>query len=64
VPVRTDPSLELGTPAILFTLPERSTWGDFAVSADGTRFLAIVSDVRASEQPLTVVLNWPAEIGR
>lgn len=61
VPVRTEPLLELGTPAILFSLPERSTWVDFAVSADGKRFLSIVSDVRGSEQPLTVVLNWPAE---
>jgi hypothetical protein len=57
VPVRTGPSLELGTPAILFTLPEGQTWRDFAVSADSRRFLSIVSDVRASEQPLTVVIG-------
>jgi Tol biopolymer transport system component len=60
VPVRTQPSLEVGTPGPLFVLPERPPWGDFAVSPDGTRFLSVVHDVRGSEQPLTVVLDWPA----
>jgi serine/threonine protein kinase len=64
VPVRTEPSIELGTPTTLFALPDRPAWGDFAVSPDGKRFLAVVSDVIASEQPLTVVLNWPAAIAR
>jgi hypothetical protein len=64
VPVRTKPSIEVGTPVALFALPDRPAWGDFAVSADGERFLSIVSSVRAGEQPLTVVLNWPAETGR
>ena len=59
VSVRTDPSLQLGTPATLFVLPERPLWGDFAVSPDGKRFLSTVYDVRGNEQPLSVVLNWP-----
>jgi len=64
VPVRTEPSLELGTPATLFVLPERPRWGEFAVSRDGKRFLSIVFDVLGGEQPVTVVLDWPAEVGR
>jgi dipeptidyl aminopeptidase/acylaminoacyl peptidase len=62
VPARAEPSLELGTPVTLFVVRE-PLWGDFAVSPDGKRFLSIVFDVRGNEQPLTVVLNWPAEIG-
>jgi Tol biopolymer transport system component len=64
LPVRTTPALQFGAPAAILSLPARATWSDFAVSADGTRFLTIVSDVRGSEQPLTVVLNWPAGTGR
>jgi serine/threonine protein kinase/Tol biopolymer transport system component len=64
VPVRAGPSLELGTPATLFALPERPAWGDFAVHPDGRRFLSVVFEVRGTEQPLTVVLDWPAEVGR
>jgi hypothetical protein len=64
VPVRTSPSLDVGVPATLFALPERQMWDDFAVSVDGKRFLSAVNDVRGNEQPLTIVLNWPAEIER
>jgi Tol biopolymer transport system component len=63
VPVRTAPSLELGTPVTLFTL-KGPAWNGFDVSADGKRFLAVVPEVVANEQPLTVVLNWTAEIVR
>ena len=35
--------------------------GSFEVSPDGTQFLAIVSEVVASRQPVTVVVNWIAE---
>ena len=62
VPVRTKPSLELGTPATLFAVPERASWGDFAVSVDGQRFLSISLDSRGDEQPFTVVLNWSEEL--
>jgi hypothetical protein len=64
VAVRTTPSLELGKPMPLFVLPGRRVWKDYDVAADGGRFLAIVTDVRGDEQPLTVVLNWTAEAGR
>ena len=63
VPVRTTPILEVGTPAPLFALQGR-TWVDFAVSADGKRFLAVVPQAFAGEQPLTVILNWTAEVRR
>jgi Tol biopolymer transport system component len=64
VPIRTTPVLELGTPATLFAVSKRASWGDFAVSPDGQRFLSISSESRGSEQPSTVVLNWPAETAR
>lgn len=63
VPVRTTTTLEVGAPVPLFTFQGRA-WSDFAVSADGKRFLAVVPQVFAGEQPLTVILNWTAEIRR
>ena len=63
VPVRTTPTLEVGTPVPLFTLQGRA-WSDFAVSGDGKRFLAVVPQAFAGEQPLTVILNWTAEVRR
>jgi len=63
VPVRTKPTLEVGTPVPLFTFQGRA-WTDFAVSADGKRFLAVVPQAFAGEQPLTVILNWTAEVRR
>ena len=46
------------------SLSERASWGDFAVSPDGRRLLSISYESRGSEQPITVVLNWPAETAR
>jgi Tol biopolymer transport system component len=63
VPVRTSAKLEVGTPVTLFAL-KVPAWTSFDVSADGKRFLAVVPEVVANEQPLTVVLNWTAEIPR
>ena len=63
VPVRTTPKLEVGSPAPLFALQGR-TWADFAVAADGKRFLAVVPQAFAGEQPLTVILNWTSEVRR
>jgi Tol biopolymer transport system component len=58
VPVRTTPSLQVGRPTSLFGLVGGAQrWAGFEVLPDG-RFLAIVSEIVASEQPLTVVLNW------
>jgi Tol biopolymer transport system component len=64
VPVRTTPSIELGKPETLFVVPDRAAWGDFAISADGQQFLSISSESRGYDQPLTIVLDWPAAIAR
>ena len=60
-PIRTTPSLELGTPVTLFRMDPKRRWDDFDVSADGRRFLAIVSQTRGAEQPVNVIANWTAE---
>ena len=60
VPISTTPTLEVGTPRLLFNIPRR--WYDYDISsADGT-IVAIVPQLVAREQPLTVVLNWKEEI--
>jgi len=64
VPVRTTPALAVGVPAALFSLPGRRVWKDYDLSLDGTRFLAIVTDVLGDEQPMTVVLNAFSEVAR
>ncbi len=63
VPVSTSPSLRTGPPKPLFTFSGRR-WFGFALSGDGKRFLAVVPDVSADEQPMTVVLNWTAALPR
>jgi hypothetical protein len=72
VSVRTTPSLVLGTPQALFPVKGGTVWSDpkgnaawtdFDVSLDGKRFLAAIPQA-ANQQPLTVVLNWPAEVRR
>jgi hypothetical protein len=37
---------------------------DFAVAADSKRFLAVVPQAFAGEQPLTVFRPWTAEVRR
>jgi hypothetical protein len=64
------PSLELGRPHRLF---EHATFmnvqpaptpdgNDFAVSADGHRLLLDVLDEKATQSPITVVVNWMATL--
>jgi eukaryotic-like serine/threonine-protein kinase len=60
VPIRTSPSLQVGAPAVLFSLPSEG-WTAFDVSADG-RFLAAVKQFSYAKAPLTVVVNWTSEI--
>jgi len=62
VPVRTSPSLELGTPTALFALS--ADWKGFDIAPDGKRFLAIVPKIVADELPLNVLVNWTSEAGR
>ncbi len=62
VPVRTSPSLELGTPTALFTLKGKKVWPAFEVAPDGKRFLAVVPEIIADELPLNVMANWSAAL--
>ena len=61
LPVRTSPILATGAPVALFKV-EGKPWLNFALSPDGRRFLAVVPESAADEQPMTVVLNWTARI--
>ena len=60
-PVRTQPSLSVGTPVPLFEM--KRPWLGFEPSSNG-RVLAIVQELTATEQPQTVVLNWTAELAK
>ena len=58
VRVTLTPSLEIGPPVRLFTARARDgTWRTYEVARDG-RFFALVRTQVASEQPLTVLVNW------
>jgi eukaryotic-like serine/threonine-protein kinase len=65
VPVRAGKSqpIEIGSPVTLFAVKGKWPWRDFDISPDG-RFLAIVPRLMASEQSLTVTLNWTADLPR
>jgi hypothetical protein len=63
LPIRTSPSLETGTPVEVFKL-EGQSWLNFQLSTNGQRFLAVVPQTTAAEQPWTVVVNWTASVGR
>jgi Tol biopolymer transport system component len=56
VPLRTTPTVELGTPVALFAMATKR-WVSFDASPDGNRFLVIVPEVVANEQPLTAMLG-------
>jgi serine/threonine protein kinase/Tol biopolymer transport system component len=64
VSVRTTPTLQLGSPAPLFSFEGRRAWVNFDVAPDGKRFLAVTRQLFADEQPLSVVLNWTADVKR
>ena len=55
VSVKTSPTLEIGIPRMLFSLPAEG-WRAFDVSSDG-RFLAAVQQVSYATAPLEVVVN-------
>ena len=55
-----DESIEVSAPRELFALP--SGTNDFSVAPDGRRFLVRVPE--STGPPLTVILNWPALLGR
>jgi hypothetical protein len=59
VPIRTTPALEIGKPQRLFTRGSRARWIAYDLTRDG-RFIALEPVVFAAEEPLHVILNWPA----
>ncbi len=61
LPFRANPTLQTGAPVALFTV-EGKPWLNFALSVDGKKFLAVVPETAADEQPMTVVVNWTAGI--
>lgn len=60
----TGAAFQMGAPQQLFTLPTSPSW---EVSGDGKRFLLTVTPGQGqqnSQTPITVVLNWQADIKR
>jgi eukaryotic-like serine/threonine-protein kinase len=62
VAIRTEPTLQVGTPTPLFSLAGTHAWQDFDVTANGQQILALVPESLADEQPLSVIVGWPASI--
>jgi len=62
VAVRTTPAVELGKPVALFANASKP-WISYDLSPDGKRFLVIIPEVVASEQPLTAFLNMMPTLG-
>ena len=54
----------IGVPVPLFAIRGRWLWRDIDLSPDGKRFVAVVPQVMANEQPLTAVVNWTAQMRR
>ena len=64
IPIRTAPSLEVGSPRELFRGPfEHNQWGDhsYEVMPDGQHFVMFEADP-ASAPELRVIRNWAAEV--
>ena len=59
-------TIEPGAPRKLFStkLPMDETLDEYAVTADGQRFLVLVPLGEAAPSPITVVLNWTAGLKR
>jgi dipeptidyl aminopeptidase/acylaminoacyl peptidase len=60
VPIRTKPTLRVGTPTALFTMNGKFPWRGFDVTPDGKRILAVVPQTVSDQLPMTVLVNWPA----
>ncbi len=64
-PIETTHGFEPGTPRPLFqpnTARFSSSFGNYAVSRDGQRFLVNSRREQSSPAPLTVVVNWLATV--
>ena len=60
VTVKPGPGFTFDTPKVLF---EKSAL-NFDVAPDGSRFLAVIPERDSSQEPLMVVVNWPAAMGK
>jgi Tol biopolymer transport system component len=63
VPIREGSSMQIGSPAALFHIPQPG-WKDYDVSPDGQRFLAIVVDSAEGSSPIKIAVNWNRETGK
>jgi serine/threonine protein kinase/Tol biopolymer transport system component len=54
---------ETGTPKSLFKLAKGAEWNAYDLAPDG-RFLAVIPVQSSGQQPLTVIVNWPATLRR
>jgi hypothetical protein len=53
-------AFQMGTPKQLFAAPLNNSWD---VTADGKRFLmTVVPGQQNTQTPITVVLNWQADL--
>jgi serine/threonine protein kinase/Tol biopolymer transport system component len=59
----TGSTFQVGASKKLFPLPIRDLFREYAVTRDGQRFVAITAS-EGSSQSLTLVQNWPAELGK
>jgi hypothetical protein len=57
-------TFEPGVATTLFAVPGTDTRRSYAASADGGRFLVSRPLEDTTIEPMTVVLNWEASLGR
>jgi hypothetical protein len=60
--VQLSPTLAVGVPRQLFQIEENTGTVDYSVAPDGQRFLVISRRTDALDLPITVVMNWWAEL--
>ncbi len=56
-------AVEIGVPNQFFQLPLERSGAGYAVAPDGKRFLVAEAEQKDS-QPLTLVTNWTASLGK
>jgi hypothetical protein len=62
VKVSTSPTFTAGVPEPLFSapvIPSPWEWSRYAVTADGRRFLLLVSESPETAPPISIIVNWP-----
>jgi hypothetical protein len=65
VDVKSGGAFEAGLPKTLFDLSDAKVYhADYAVTADGQRFLFVRKLQEGSPAPFSVVVNWTAEAPR